>query len=749
MLLSNESRINIIIVPTARIASAKGVFILDPTTKGCNKTRSISIRDSQNKFHLPQPDQDQLVFEAVKPAQCLPGFINRQLIAVLAAGGVPVDVFGRLMGEAIEELKSVFMGSDMAKIFHTIERYRLAWSNPYSTRSRKEYGLEVNEGVTVFSREDETQIEIVRQMIAAGFDRTNFYLDDLIRKCFSIFIEPLRTKSRFNIPNARRLLIIPDPTNTLREDEVFIQINDQRDKNGDHIGVLRGPVLLGRNPCVLPSDIQRFQAVDNDELKRLGFEDVVVMSVRGETPPAHYLAGGDYDGDDVLATWEPSILESFESSPLPTKELEDEVLSYFTSESQTVESVLHSDPKMCSDEETVVERIFKDYVSFDPPLGVVHNYWEKVIDVEGVKSKEAKIAAMCFAKLLDGRKNGWNLKKEVFSRMLSKHSLLPKPIWMQDGFVSQLMRSEDARYMNETVMRRLMEGRSALAQFYIQCYFMVDKAKRDAERGSTRNAIKLLDSTTNGVIPNGTVEELTGIDTDLLVPLEHVRAEMAYHSTYRKLVGPALDRARRSLERLCMDFNRKISDYGRVANANSNMSKIINAVDRREQNTEKTKRKEIYRFHIQLVEEFRQRYKDIKDQLTGVSVVHAINNNVIHNNGVGALYARKDSGIASSQESNSSSDDQAAMLTHPVWSTDAILASLCYEITIHTKRKRANEVAIADGTFCWKIPECRDALCFIKAKGAQGMKRPKAVTDEFWGLLRFDQRLSKARDNEL
>lgn len=74
-----------------------------------------------------------------------------------------------------------------------------------------------------------------------------------------------------------------------------------------------GDVLLYRSPCKLPSDIQKFTAVNNPALDHL--TDVIVMSahpVLCDRSPASLLSGGDYDGDTATLIWDKRIVTAFE-----------------------------------------------------------------------------------------------------------------------------------------------------------------------------------------------------------------------------------------------------------------------------------------------------------------------------------------------------------------------------------------------------------------------------------------------------
>lgn len=57
---------------------------------------------------------------------------------------------------------------------------------------------------------------------------------------------------------------------------------------------ITGNVLVSRNPCILPTDVQRVRAVYKPELET--FYDVIVCSTKGKQSLLSKLSGGDYDG---------------------------------------------------------------------------------------------------------------------------------------------------------------------------------------------------------------------------------------------------------------------------------------------------------------------------------------------------------------------------------------------------------------------------------------------------------------------
>jgi RNA-dependent RNA polymerase len=79
--------------------------------------------------------------------------------------------------------------------------------------------------------------------------------------------------------------------------------------------IIEGDVLVTKNPCSHPGDIQKVRAVNRPELKHLF--NVVVYSSLGERPQQHKLSMGDLDGDTYFVTWDREIVGGFNENYPP------------------------------------------------------------------------------------------------------------------------------------------------------------------------------------------------------------------------------------------------------------------------------------------------------------------------------------------------------------------------------------------------------------------------------------------------
>ena len=119
-----------------------------------------------------------------------------------------------------------------------------------------------------------------------GFITDPFWLS-VLAKAYRIQVRALVAKARVPIPpsDGCRVLGIPDPIGALREGEVFLlceyEVYDQSHPSG--VRVVRQPVvgdvMIYRNPCLHPGDVQRLRAVDKPGLQR--YLNVLVLPTVG------------------------------------------------------------------------------------------------------------------------------------------------------------------------------------------------------------------------------------------------------------------------------------------------------------------------------------------------------------------------------------------------------------------------------------------------------------------------------------
>lgn len=271
-----------------RVGGCKGVLAISPESVG----RQIHIRKSQYKFPAMHEG-----LEIIRWSQNAFANLNRQLILILSALGVPDQVFAQKLQTQLSRLERAMTDEAMA--------------------------------LAILQKEiDHNQMTLtVASMILDGFQRTGEpFLTSLLQLWRAWSIKYLKEKARITISAGALLLGCVDETAILRghfndspkpsanssNDEkskyvpqVFVQISKSP---GAKAEVILGPMLLARNPSLHPGDVRVVCGVDVPQLYHL--KDVVVLPQTGDRDVAGMCSGGDLDGDDFLVIWDQDLLPS-------------------------------------------------------------------------------------------------------------------------------------------------------------------------------------------------------------------------------------------------------------------------------------------------------------------------------------------------------------------------------------------------------------------------------------------------------
>jgi RNA dependent RNA polymerase len=110
-------------------------------------------------------------------------------------------------------------------------------------------------------------------------------------------------RCRILIPKSRLLFGVCDSWKILKDGECAVRVTMDGDGR-PHI--LKGmEVLVTRNPCLHPGDLQKFKVVERQELAHL--VDCIVFPTRGTRPSVDLMSGGDLDGDKCESSLVPKI----------------------------------------------------------------------------------------------------------------------------------------------------------------------------------------------------------------------------------------------------------------------------------------------------------------------------------------------------------------------------------------------------------------------------------------------------------
>ncbi|CAO3643231.1 unnamed protein product [Cunninghamella blakesleeana] len=475
-----------------RIGGAKGVWIVPPNFNEKDGDW-ISIRESQNKFKTGLPGLDletdplHFTFDLVKITKCTyPSHLNTQFIQCLSSGGVPIKVFIELLKEQVESMTQTLTDNQNVRILrdwlvkssglmllrseideHSVLGYKRhadaiddidddnesndIHDNESTSADVINAGMPKSQSTRIrfnkYSGHPTNIYEIIIRLIDAGFDLTNAFLAEKITHIFRHSLKSISVKYRLEVQQSCTLMCIPDPTGTLKPNEIFLQLSNRKvdEKTGFHAGLITGDVLVTRNPCGLKSDIQKVRAVDCPSLRL--YSDVVVFPIQGERSLASKLGGGDYDGDLIFCCWEPRIVESFFSSPVPDtmERVED---AFEKSNIKMSEEISHL--TNMAEQEATIQKIFLNVPIYDGSLGQYENWRTIISEMTSLETPDAIYLAQMCAKLVDAPKQGLKIKKNIKNEDWKRFGKGKAPKW----FITKLNSTRDSL---ETTIKSKME----------------------------------------------------------------------------------------------------------------------------------------------------------------------------------------------------------------------------------------------------------------------------------------------------
>ncbi|CZS99007.1 related to NAM7-nonsense-mediated mRNA decay protein (RdRP) [Rhynchosporium agropyri] len=248
-----------------RYRGYKGVVEVDPTMKG---DKVLKFRKSMKKFS----GGDNLSFSVVdysKPYGF--GYLNDEVLLLLHALGVETAVFLRKQAEHFQFLNEATQDPRAAFRF-------LTYSNKPDLAER------------VLMESLESVQPTVAKLVSAELAKTINKRDE--QRC------------RILVPKSRLLFGVCDAWDVLKEGECAVKVT--QDGDGQARALHGMDVLVTRNPCLHPGDLQKFKAVTRDELAHL--VDCIIFPSRGRRPSADMLSGGDLDGDTFFVCWDSDLI---------------------------------------------------------------------------------------------------------------------------------------------------------------------------------------------------------------------------------------------------------------------------------------------------------------------------------------------------------------------------------------------------------------------------------------------------------
>ena len=237
-----------------RYRGYKGVLMIDPGMKDDTK---IKFRESMKKFK----GGDDLSFSVIDYAKpYVFGSLNDEVVLLLHALGISESILYRKQQEYFDFLSAAIMDPVVAFRF-------LTYSN---------------------------NMELAERVLLDGIEPIRDQITKSINQEFGRLLNKKGVeKCRIMIPKSRLLFGVCDSMDVLREGECAVKVT--MDGDGQPMALKGMEILVTRNPCLHPGDLQKFSVVERPELSHL--TDCIVFPIRGKRPSADMMSGGDLDGD--------------------------------------------------------------------------------------------------------------------------------------------------------------------------------------------------------------------------------------------------------------------------------------------------------------------------------------------------------------------------------------------------------------------------------------------------------------------
>lgn len=405
-----------------RFAGFKGVVAVDPKLDEANE---LVFRPSMKKFESSNKGLDVLNI-----ADYIPCYLNRQVIIILSALGIPDRVFIDLHDLMIKRLNQILINNSIAAMY-ILQCYKPSFTFNICNEN------------SAFTELDYTQEPFFREILKAIHYKQ---FGDLI------------TKSRIFIEKGRILMGVIDEYNVLEENEVFIQCNIETpyisqerfefypeiiksDFNGNEYFVVKSKVAVAKNPCMHPGDVRVLNAVYKKDLSHL--TNCIVFPAKGQRPITNMCSGSDLDGDLYFVTWEPLLIPEQCEKPM-------EYNSPQTKEKSS---------------DIIIEDVIKFFIDFiqNDQLGRIANAHVALSDMKplGCKDELCKQLALAFSLAVDFPKTGITvqlpstIKIENYPDFMGKHSCISyesqKVIGVMYRKCNELTSSYSNYFFNETI----------------------------------------------------------------------------------------------------------------------------------------------------------------------------------------------------------------------------------------------------------------------------------------------------------
>ncbi|PPQ99097.1 hypothetical protein CVT24_009364 [Panaeolus cyanescens] len=444
--------------PTAfqcRLAGCKGMLVFKSDKEDDNES-SVWVRPSQTKIKFPKDWQflpkSLRTLDIIRTSKIhTPARLSNEVIVNLHENGVPAGYFIRLMQTRVRSVVDglTMWKGDGAMVNLCANVFRA--ENIYSARrARHAKGEARARGCTertlddwASDEEDDDDIldketteksaawwgdaisgcpatlgETAIAMILAGFTPPECpILREKLKNILDVCVNREVKRLKFQVLQSCSAFAIPDPCGVLEENQIYVRSSRPifTLADGTKSDILSCPVLVTRNPCKVPSDVRKMQAVDHPLLHCL--TDVIIFSIKGDRRPIDYLGGGDYDGDKAIVFWDKEMVDAFKNADEKYSREPAIVESCFMRDSESGMDFLHRLDALGADEESRIYH-YQTYLlgalHCSSMAGVYSTMHDKAIYKYGYDHPITQVLAAKFCRVLDSAKTGYRLKPDIF-----------------------------------------------------------------------------------------------------------------------------------------------------------------------------------------------------------------------------------------------------------------------------------------------------------------------------------------------
>ena len=253
-----------------RFLGCKGVW----TTIYDDMSGNIYIRPSQEKFKIKNFENKDNYFELCDYSRYIQAYLNRQVILLMRANGIPDGNFMKKLFEYVHHLEN-------EKFVLSLVHYN-EWNN------------------------------LFQLMNSCGINKTNDRLmKSLLESNLQILYNDIKNKARIYIKDSAYVIGIMDEFGILEYGQAFLHIKRRKLDL-----ILNKKCTIAKCPCLHPGDVRILdfkKYIPGDESTEKykifeRYENVLIFPSKGKRPHPNECSGSDLDGDNYFVFYDEDLI---------------------------------------------------------------------------------------------------------------------------------------------------------------------------------------------------------------------------------------------------------------------------------------------------------------------------------------------------------------------------------------------------------------------------------------------------------